>query len=545
MPSLKVSNTATKHTFGHFYTSFIEIFNNQDTISTNVFTINIIQMTIICIVITVGLYMIDFGWSYILYFNYYKFYEKYQLYYLHDWIPFVIFPFFSLLCINHIFLNGYYNYSLKHNITLTFIVCILMNGTIITLLYWQRHQYNNYIWYWKAICNNLFINQTLFQSYCPVIFSLSGLYSCVFGYSLCSFLTVVLNYLMCILFGNKSITKKGSFVNNSNQRSTIEMSGQDLNQSLVNKQSQLIENEENINSNTYVITGMKKKFEHSFGLFIVFTFVIFAYLCTIFFVQEILSFYTKNVNYYFYCLLFFTSFFKLLLKFVARKIDINNMNCNHNSTKWYHYISMELLIEFSVNFQYFVSYYLLFIYELSSLKHVSDVLEIIFLHLLSESCQSIIRFSSLYFDMTKRIYTTTQFYHNNNQNNNGCKLLSLFLNIFEDDSNNNEWKIRHSIDSSIRFISLICSFSFVVCELTTLPHAYFLISSNDNFNKGIFYFCLSFFCDLIYFLCLFVCNYYCNHGLNIWKPVVFMFNANVNVLVLIIVCAQLMLQTIL
>ena len=543
MPSLKVSKNASKHTFGYFYTSFIEIFNNQDNISTNVLILSVIKITIICIVITACMFMIKFGWWYILYFHHYKFYEKYKLYYLTDWIFYVISPFFSLLCINHIFLNGYYNYSLKHSITQTFIVCVLINGTIITLLFWQRHEYNNYIWHWKWICNNLFINQTVFQSNCTNNFCLAGLYSQVFGYPLCLFLIVLLNYLMSNLFRNTSLTKVDSFVNNATER--IEMYGQDLNQSLINKRLELIENEENNKSNAYVITGMMKNFEHLFGLLIVFAFVVFVYFCVMYFVQTILFYYTKNINYYFYCLLFVTSFLKLLLKFLARKIDINNMNCNHNSTKWYHYISMELLIEFTINFQYFANYYELFIYELSSLKHVWNVLEIIFLHLLSESCQSTIRFSSFYFDLTKKIYTTTQFYHNNNNTNNGGKLLSLLLNIFEDDSNNNEWKIRHSIDSSIRCMSLIFSFSFVVFQLFILPHAYFLISTNADFNDGIFYFCLSFLCDLMYFLCLFVCNYYCNHGFNIWKPVVFMFNANGNVLVLIIVCAQLLLQTIL
>ena len=247
-----MSNTANKHTFGHFYTSFIKIFNNTDNISTNVLTLSIIKMTTIFCLITACLYMIKFGWQYILYFYYYKFYEKYQLYYLADWIDCVIFPFFSLLCINHIFLNGYYNYSLKHSIIETLIVCVMMNGTIISLLYWQAHEYNNSIGYWKWICNNLFINQTAFQSNCTIKFSLVGLYTHCFGYSLCLFLIVILNYLMSILiFGKTSLTKEDSFVNNFSQRIEMYAYGQDFNQSLVNKQLkfELIENDENINYN--------------------------------------------------------------------------------------------------------------------------------------------------------------------------------------------------------------------------------------------------------------------------------------------------------
>ena len=70
------------------------------------------------------------------------------------------------------------------------------------------------------------------------------------------------------------------------------MSGQDLNQLLVNTGTQLeiIQNEDNINSNTYIMTTMRKKFDYSFGLFTVFTFVIFGYFCTMYFVHEILAF---------------------------------------------------------------------------------------------------------------------------------------------------------------------------------------------------------------------------------------------------------------
>ena len=236
MPSFKVSNTANKHTFGHFYTSFIELFKDQDNvnISANVLILSIIKMAIICIVMTVCVFTIAFGWTFMLYFDNYKLYEKYQLYYLFDGIWYVIFPFFSLLCISHIFLNGYYNYSLKHSIIQTFVVCVLINGTIISLLYWQLHEYNNYIWYWKWICNNLMINQPVFQLVCTINFSLVGLYSAVFGYPLCLLLIVVLNYLMSILFRNERLTKKDSLHNNFSQSSRIEMSGQDLNQSLVN-----------------------------------------------------------------------------------------------------------------------------------------------------------------------------------------------------------------------------------------------------------------------------------------------------------------------
>ena len=55
---------------------------------------------------------------------------------------------------------------------------------------------------------------------------------------------------------------------------------------------------------------------------------------------------------------------------------------------------------------------------------------------------------------------------------------------------------------------------------------YFQISSKSNYCQAILYWFLSFTCDLIYFSCLFLFNYYCNNFFNIWKPLIFMFDAN-------------------
>ena len=203
-----------------------------------------------------------------------------------------------------------------------------------------------------------------------------------------------------------------------------------------------------------------------------------------------------------------------------------NVNHNHNSTKWYHHISMELYIEFIINFLYFINWYNLFIFELSS-SNILQALLLIFLHLLSESChdQSIIRFSKFYFDQTNNIYSRIHNYyyndiHSNNYNNclnQSCfskvynEMILVLMNRFEDDSNLHELRIRHSIDSSIRCICVICSFAVFRIQLILLPHHIFNVSSKSDFFNGVFCLFLSFSCDLIYFFCIFLFNYYTNH----------------------------------
>lgn len=115
-----------------------------------------------------------------------------------------------------------------------------------------------------------------------------------------------------------------------------------------------------------------EQLEHSLCLYIVYTSITFLFMCEMFFVDVILYYYTNNINYYFYVLLFSTSFCKIILKMVARKIDVSNMNyvrscynINFDSTRltWCHYVSMQLFVEFTISLVYFINYYGLFIYE--------------------------------------------------------------------------------------------------------------------------------------------------------------------------------------
>ena len=131
----------------------------------------------------------------------------------------------------------------------------------------------------------------------------------------------------------------------------------------------------------------------------------------------------------------------------------------------------------------------------------------------------------MYFDVTTRLYSKMQ--HCSNFNHvDSCKLLTFLLNVFEDDSNSEEWRIRHSIDASIRFISLVCAFIAFVIQIIVTNKTYFEVSTLSDYYNGIFYCCLSFSCDLIYFSFVFLFNYHCNNRFNIWKPIIFMHNAS-------------------
>ena len=192
---------------------------------------------------------------------------------------------------------------------------------------------------------------------------------------------------------------------------------------------------------------------------------------------------------------------------------------------------MELFVEMAISLVYFFNYYQLFVYEISS-KDIWNVFLLILLHLLTESCQSIIRFSNIYFCATRKIYSQLQRYYDNNTKDRFCTcrgLLSLLLNVFEDDSDLNEWRIRLSIDSSIRCISHIGAFSFFVLELFIYSYQALELPTKQDYYFAILYCAFSFSCDLIYFLFIFLFNYF-NNYFNIWEPLVLMYAANKNVL---------------
>ena len=625
MPSLIVTKTARENTFKHFYLSLIKQNSNFDNGLKQNFPAKILKMFTISIFVISCLFMATFGYSDIIFYHHYTTYQKYQLEYARKWMIDVVVVFLSLVCVIHVFMNGYYNYSLKHNIVVIFIVCILIHGTIMTFLLWQHDESNNPIWYFEYICNNILTGNLMFQYTCPNSFSIVNLYASFFGYPFCLFLTLTINHLIFLCCRNKIVTNKKFqhqkivIVNNK----PIKMNQfKDLHRPLINAQAferhlqseskdstidagskstiatnatististntnnHNYNNYNNYNLNNYNYSYSSKKSKYSFCIYIVFGILILLFDAEIYVVTRILYFYTSHVDYYFYCLLFSTSVSKTLLKFVANRIDSINMNYTRKfefiSPKWYRYISMEIFIEFSIDLVYYGGYYYLFIYELSheTKNNISQVLVLIFLHISSEAIQSIMKFSSFYFNQTNKIYRKIEDYYNHNylynnvnmynntgnnnlninnnnnniksknSNNNGSintanvkknpnkhfgSFLSLILYIFEDVSDLDEWRIRHAIDLSIRGIALCCMICWYAIALNIIPPSFFQVSSKSDYYRAIFYLGLSCFCDLTYFLCLFLVRYYFTKHFDIWKPLILIYTANAKVFLFIV-----------
>ena len=183
---------------------------------------------------------------------------------------------------------------------------------------------------------------------------------------------------------------------------------------------------------------------------------------------------------YFYFLIGCITIFKQIFKFIARKIDIINViiYSKHNNSPTepsiFNFISFEICIEFIMSLIYFVNYYYVFVMELSRINENRIYIQIITIHVCSEIIQSIIRFSRLYYQWTSRFYVKCiQFVntHKTNDNENKCsnciaKLLHIILvKLFQDDSTLDEWRIRHSIDMSIRVYSLTIASMYILAEL--------------------------------------------------------------------------------
>ena len=523
MPTFKISRDRYQNTFEYF------CHENND-ISTTALTTKIVKIIIFSFFNASCVYMIEQGWSDMMYYHYHNTYSKHHLYYLQNWVGSVVSCFVSLLFILHVFMNEYRYFSLKYNAIVTFIICIIINGTFVTLLLWQYEKHYNSVWYFEIICNHLFTKNTVFQHACKFQFSMIGLWIHVIDYPMCLFLVIMINHLIFRILKQKKFKVKHHSSDIYKQEEYDDQTGltikrhDQFRQSLIiniNSTELEMDNEiyDQVNWNSHL---------YSFCLHFAFIWTLLIFFLLLFFNTEIFYFYTTNINYYFYFLLISTSFVKLIFKWIGRKMDIDNMNRrsrhshpssnNNNNNKWYHRISMEMFCEFFVNYVYFQSYYDMFIYELSS-STIDHVLLLIVQHLISESVQSIVRSSQWYFTQTTKLQKKFENYCDKMKNKNVKNFAQGILNKLDDQSNLNQWKIRHSIDSTIRFVGLFCAFVYFTIQFNVIPHDHWRVSNKSDYYNALFYFCLSFSCDLIYFLLWFVFNYYCN-SFNALRPFV-------------------------
>ena len=130
-------------------------------------------------------------------------------------------------------MNGHYNYSLKHNLIVSFIVCILINGTIVTLLLWQHHEYGHSIWYFKWICNNISTDNPAFQTRYEPNFTLFELYLHIFGPPFCLLVIIWSNHFTFLMHRDNSQEQQERENSLSDQTVDHELKG--LNESLINE----------------------------------------------------------------------------------------------------------------------------------------------------------------------------------------------------------------------------------------------------------------------------------------------------------------------
>ena len=155
MPSLRVSKCKDKNTYEHFYNSLQNESHKRDD-SWIIPTLTVLSIFITCCIHALRM----------IFYNYKNIYQSYHLIYLFNWIVYVMLVCVLLLFIIHVFMNGHYDYTLRHNIIVTFIACVLINGTILTVLILYYNQYDDYIWYFDRLCNNVLLNNKYFQSLC-------------------------------------------------------------------------------------------------------------------------------------------------------------------------------------------------------------------------------------------------------------------------------------------------------------------------------------------------------------------------------------------
>ena len=103
---------------------------------------------------------------------------------------------------------------------------------------------------------------------------------------------------------------------------------------------------------------------------------------------------------------------------------------------------------------YFLYYYNILITELAYTNNIWVFIQIEGIHVASEMCQSLIRFSHLYFTLQNKLYLKVKDWY--------------LVKFFQDESTIDEWRIRHSIDISMRFFAFMATFPIVIVWLTII-----------------------------------------------------------------------------
>ena len=189
----------------------------------------------------------------------------------------------------------------------------------------------------------------------------------------------------------------------------------------------------------------------------------------------------------------------------------NKDNNDNDKPRLNQFVSFEMFVEVFVSYVYYFLYYYALVLELCLINHVKSFILITILHLSSEMCQSTIRLSKSYFDLTnyliEGIVTLCDQYRVKHTILIGFvdKVVDI---CWKDDSTFEEWRVRQCIDKSLRFFCLVTAFISIVLYVLEIGYQNYGIETDEEFYRAVYYFMSSFSVDMLYYLIVFVINYF-------------------------------------
>ena len=548
MPSLNVIKiTDCDYTYHYFHGYLVEFDDN--TPKSKSLLASFVKCILVAVLCHCTVYVTFAIFWYYLRFNFASIFDQYELYY-GTVIVVILFQFiFSCLIIIFFFNQGSQN-SIKLIVLISFLINVVLDGSLLLLLSSQYH---------KDILSNIIAPQIRFfcqfeyiqlsDKKCETKFSYYVLYLFTFYQPFSLLIMIVVNHLcrfkckLCNMNINHSNDVTSTSISiNTPAANDIELALLGSKKSNNNDDSNHVHQFEGYD--TYYYKYGKYSMLCLFVIFgVTWMFLVFSINVVYYLI------YDYDLTYFFYGLLALTAIFKIILKALSKQIDVITMQKNTivNFGNFKNRMSLELLMEFVVNLMYFHFYYYGFIVKLSLVDNIWMFIFITGLHVLSEVCQSVVRFSKQYFDLTTKLFaklinTCTDGCCNCNADccvkskcNQNCN--SGFEKYLRDDSTFDEWRTRHSIDMSLRVISLIISFVNVTITLFAVGYKNFEIQTKNEFYRALLYFIVSFSVDMIYFGLVFSINLY-KLQFNVWKPLLTMFSGEKKIITCFFIVAS-------
>lgn len=561
MPSLKVNTQLRcKSTYHHFYESLsVDRINNhmQYPIAFNSFVSCLLHSICILFCLFSIYYLL---WEYLESF-YTNWYDTNQVY-LYDGITTVILCFISSTITIHLFFSHKTQIPQWRITIISLILFFIINCPTLVLLSIQFHNNINKS---KQYILSFICDTNIFDTLCDTYFSWYYVYLFCFCQPIYLFILIIIQ-LRLNMYENNDRNKQetefelGLLTNDSNHDQSnnnnlrlMMISQNDGDITMKPGISQVYDNDnkkgmlatttkntENLNQNEAIVAkNNDNRYYVLFGII----WIVYVWIMYIFHIER--NFDSNRIHYY--GLLILTTFFKITLKRIARQIDISAVTRLHlngsnmtTATGIDSRVSFELVCELIVSFNYYVLFYILFIFELSLIDDVSLFLEITTLHVLSEIFQSLIRLSKIYFQFANIVYNQVNgVYLSANErllvsesNLAKCQRFlcdmiigGIILKYFKDDSTFDEWRVRHSLDLTLRIIALI---TCVVCVLGYLiidGYAIDGIESKFEYNRSLLYLAISLGVDVLYFILLWIYQYF-RYDFNFCKPILILFVVN-------------------